>query len=64
MICKHQFLPSVEVSKMKGETPEEHRSGFTKGILTICALCGQVRKVFEDGQVIIVEIGNGNPETE
>ena len=59
MKCKHQFVVMRETSKMP---PAPATPGIIarsiSGVRTACALCGEIRDVFEDGTVQIVKSGN------
>ena len=71
MICKHIFISHYEISKMPPSqfstttgtfTLPPTSNAFIRGSLVSCGLCGQVRRVYEDGEVLIVVQGSGNPE--
>ena len=60
MICKHQPVKTSDVQKM----PDGHVPGTPArailGVETVCMNCGQVRRAYVDGTVIITVEG-GKP---
>lgn len=60
MICKHQPVKTSDVQRL----PSDHIAGTPSrpilGVETVCVNCGQVRRAYVDGTVIITEPG-GNP---
>ena len=51
MKCKHQFIKSADISRAKPNTTGAMRTDFIAGIRVLCAECGEVRCIYEDGSV-------------
>jgi len=54
MICKHQFEKVDTATKLL----EGSMRGIA-GVEVVCVMCGQTRKAFVDGSVVVTEDGQG-----
>lgn len=53
MICRHQFVLIQQIEKFKEGTQRIEKVGAQAG----CLLCGEVRTVMENGEVVIDHVG-------
>ena len=51
MKCKHQFIKLADYSRPKPDTTGAMRTDFIAGIRVLCAECGEMRCIYEDGAV-------------
>ena len=54
---KHQFVTITETSKMPDVVNHAIQRGIP-GVTVVCAICGEIRKVYEDGEVVVVKLGD------
>lgn len=53
MICQHQFIRIIEVDKPYPSVHSDIPTRAIPGIIAGCALCGEVRNVWSNGQIEI-----------